>query len=497
MRLTKLHKLDMVPHHSHSQLTIGDIMGYDDSYSDGPYPGQAEKWEAPTIDHTKEINDALNQREKEIESYRDRLSEAHQKKTTPAVVKPAPPVVPLDAQLTFWHYLNDVQYVTLNKEALTKQNTWLITNAATYLIQKNSAGFFGTKKSDEGIPTLPKTTYPECFFELAYGKIPNAILEQILAFFREIMKRHNDAEAFIQVYWDKTESKYIIHVPKQRISKAAVSYTAEDNLNVKDSSRYVFVYECHSHNSMGAFWSGTDDRDEKELRIYGVFGQLNKEAYANKHRFFVGEEQIDVDISGVFDISEETTNQYLVTHNGKQHLVPADKLKLDDKPKYIITKEDGEKIYVNVESVVLHKAKVEYPQSWFESINVPLPVVHGGGHTRPITAYGERRTSPSFGTRDESTRRGIDTRSAFLNDQNFDRDGFPLEEVDSMVVETAEEISDCVQNLMDLTNGFDDLSTTLMFIEELEGANCLYELHKSMSDYIGMYHNKVDDLSLP
>ena len=32
--------------------------------------------------------------------------------------------------------------------------------------------------------------------------------------------------------------------------------------------------DIHSHNTMGAFWSGTDNADEKETRLFGVLGKI-------------------------------------------------------------------------------------------------------------------------------------------------------------------------------------------------------------------------------
>jgi PRTRC genetic system protein A len=436
-----------------------------------------------------------------LKRYQDHASEQSQKsrefwandRTANHVTRPAPapvvvPTIPLADQLTFWNYLNDIQYVTFDPAALTKQNTWLLTGKGSWLIQKNSTGYYGVKKDAKGIPTLPKAEYPEAFFELAFGKLPNTILEQIVAFFREIMKRHNDAEAFIQVYWDRQESRYVVHVPKQRISKAAVNYDALENLNNKDSARYVFVYECHSHNSMNAFWSGTDNADEKELRIYGVFGQLNKDDYACKHRFFVGEEQVDLELSHVFETESSVEKQYLVTHNNKQHLVRASKLQLDEKPKYILENDAGEKQYVPLESVVLYRTKVEFPETWFANINVPLPQTQ-----RPITQTWNKQDSlfnkPNFGQKDKKDRKA---KSFERNtDTGFDpRDPFAYSEegiYEQVIAETAQEITDNVSDLLDLTNGFDDLTTTLMFIEELEAANVLYELHNKISEYIGEY----------
>jgi hypothetical protein len=38
------------------------------------------------------------------------------------------------------------------------------------------------------------------------------------------------------------------------------------------------VLEVHSHHAMGAYFSPTDDRDERGRRVYGVLGRLNTAA---------------------------------------------------------------------------------------------------------------------------------------------------------------------------------------------------------------------------
>lgn len=441
------------------------------------FPGQAEAWN-PAEDHDMPL----------VPDYK-RAMEAAKAKEKEEKKKLTVATVPIEAQMTFWNYLNDVKYVDFKPEELTKANTWLITKTATYLIQKNGAGYFGTKKSDEGIPTLPASKHEEVFFELTYGPIPNGILEQIVAFFREVMKRHHDAEAFIQVYWDKTEEKYVVHVPKQRINKASVVYDATENLNAKDPSRYVFVYECHSHNSMDAFWSNVDDNDEKELRIYGVFGELNRNDYKCLHRFFVGEEQIDLEPCHVFEGIEEKKKTYLVTHDKKQYLVPEEKLILDQKPRFIFTNDQNQKAYIPVENVVLHRAKVDFPEGWFGSINVPLPAVIT--HTSNFGKHSQTYT-PNYPKKDKHNKAQSYDRKAFLD--NYDPADYMSEATNAAFEETAYEISVAVSDLYDLTNGFVDVGTTLAFIEELESSQCLYTLHRHMSDYIG---SGEADLALP
>lgn len=420
--------------------------------------------------------------------------------------EPIVPVIPYDQQMTFWNYLNDIQYGQFKPELMTKANTWLVTRAGSWLVQKNKSGYYGIKKSDLGIPTLPATvTLPEAFFELKYGKIPNAILQQIVTFFRDIMKKYNDAEAFVQVYWDLTENKYVCHVPKQRISKGSVNYDATENLDQTTPERYVFAYECHSHNSMGAFWSGTDDRDEKELRVYGVFGQLNKAEYANKHRFFVGEEQVDVDMSLVFDIPE-VEKKYVVTWDKRQFIVKEDKLKLDEKPKYIYQDENGKEIYVPLENVTPFKgpeSKTEYPDSWFKGINVPfasqpsaprnLPAgpawinKQNHPHKVDVNQYG----MPIMGKKDKKPM-GMD--QDYLNGRDSSDPFYYIdvppydalngqEGIDPDYEMTQWDISVAVDELLGLVTHFDDEEASYILMECLEAQKALKPLEQAIASY--------------
>lgn len=393
--------------------------------------------------------------------------------------KPEAAVVSVQDQMNFWNYLNDIQYGALNKDLLTKANTWLLTKDSTFLIQKNNTGFYAVKKSDAGIPTLPKIDYPDAFFELAYGQIPNSILEQIIGFFREIMKRHNDAEAFIQVYWDKQDNQYIVNIPKQRISKASVNYDATENLNLKDPARYVFAYECHSHNSMKAFWSGTDNADEKELRVYGVFGELDKDNYASKHRFFVGEEQIDCNIKAIFDMPKEEEKKYVVTHKNKQYFVSGNKLQLDETPKYILETEAGEKHYVSLDGVVLHRNEVTFPETWFANINVPLPAQTRERSNNISTVWD--LDFPSYGKKDKKNGPKDFFNKDLVNPfYSRDFDTFDAEWDYTMELE---QMSEEIDAILDRTNGFEDEASTQMFLESLEFKSSLKELELAIHNY--------------
>lgn len=81
------------------------------------------------------------------------------------------------------------------------------------------------------------------------GRVPGLILLQIVQFFKDVMKKFSDDEAMVHVVWSK-ENGYKIKVPKQRVSKASISFES-DHLEPGET----VVLDIHSHNSMGEHYS--------------------------------------------------------------------------------------------------------------------------------------------------------------------------------------------------------------------------------------------------
>lgn len=153
-------------------------------------------------------------------------------------------------------------------------------------------GMKGKSELDEFIRLLPNDQ-----------KIPAKLLHQIISFFRRVMAMpgvsgtsHGDYEAMIHVVWSP-EGGYRLAVPKQKVAKASVTYTWD---HVNDGE--IVVLDMHSHNSMGAFFSGTDNNDDKTAAglISGVAGTLDKEA-TFVWRVNFGATKVDIDISDIFE----------------------------------------------------------------------------------------------------------------------------------------------------------------------------------------------------
>lgn len=111
-------------------------------------------------------------------------------------------------------------------------------------------------------------------FSPALPLIPRELMEQIITFFRCLMSGRTEYEAMVFLYWDRQEEEFVVYVPKQTASKASIHADLTDNTLPED--RYLHYADIHSHNSMAAKFSTTDDADERATRLYIVIGRLDR-----------------------------------------------------------------------------------------------------------------------------------------------------------------------------------------------------------------------------
>jgi PRTRC genetic system protein A len=128
------------------------------------------------------------------------------------------------------------------------------------------------------------------------GKIPIQLFDQVVAFFKQVMEvKKSELEAMIWVCWDQ-ESGYHLIVPEQRVSKASASY---DWASLPAGK--TIVCDIHSHNTMGAFFSGTDNRDDQgNIGFSGVVGRLKDETPQTVWRFNYKDKKIECEFDDIF-----------------------------------------------------------------------------------------------------------------------------------------------------------------------------------------------------
>ena len=179
-------------------------------------------------------------------------------------------------------------------EDLIEGNNYVIGEDGMYLIVKNKIGKFTTRANK--IPFV-NSTPREGFQMNLERKIPYNFLLQTIAFFKEVMQKRGNAEAMIQVL-QNPDGEYFMHVADQEVSGGSVRFKRDAEFERTN----LLVLDIHSHNNMGAFWSGTDNYDEKEARMYGVIGTLKQDWPAMKFRVGSGNGGfIDLDPYDVFE----------------------------------------------------------------------------------------------------------------------------------------------------------------------------------------------------
>lgn len=136
-------------------------------------------------------------------------------------------------------------------------------------------------------------------------KIPSGTIHRMVAWYRHVEEEYG-TEATMQVFYDvsegtkdfpkeikdkyegaiKREGKFVYVVPEQVVNGGHVSFDGNSFPNQVERdlyrwalSNYEPVLNIHSHNSMGAFWSGTDDANELPLytRLCLVVGKVHTE----------------------------------------------------------------------------------------------------------------------------------------------------------------------------------------------------------------------------
>jgi PRTRC genetic system protein A len=140
--------------------------------------------------------------------------------------------------------------------------------------------------------------YPS--FKMNMPKIPIYLLRQIIEFFKAVLDEKGKVEAFAQIFWSKQRQEYYIHVPIHEVSGSHITYFNDTDLHFDD----ILVLDIHSHNTMGAFFSSTDNKDDKEMHIVGVVGKVDG-LIEMKFRIGVLGNFHNLNISDIFDRNED------------------------------------------------------------------------------------------------------------------------------------------------------------------------------------------------
>lgn len=153
-------------------------------------------------------------------------------------------------------------------------------------------------------------------------KIPGGQFARVVAFFKAVYKEYY-GEAIVLLFYDETKKVYKIVPPHQKVTAAACDY----NKGITIEGMQM-IGTIHSHASMSAFHSGTDDKDEEHFDgLHITIGNVNQDdvsvtasIVANGHRFVVQPEDYVERLVKTVDIDEveqKPTRRVFKWQNGK------------------------------------------------------------------------------------------------------------------------------------------------------------------------------------
>lgn len=120
---------------------------------------------------------------------------------------------------------------------------------------------------------------------LVHSKIPRHLYDLSLS----VLMAGSDREQYLAITW---EDEYRLRMPQQERNGASVKF----------ESLPSSVMDIHSHGCMAAFFSSTDDNDEKGLRIYMVVGRLDTLLPEVKLRLGVYGYFVPLAVENAFDV---------------------------------------------------------------------------------------------------------------------------------------------------------------------------------------------------
>lgn len=201
---------------------------------------------------------------------------------------------------------------------LEKEITEIVASNGLFKVTKKPIGLFIEKlqafdKEINGFAPIEEGV------QLLIPKIPGKYLIQILSWYRDV-ERRDHTEASNLFFWNHNNvdipTKYVdgsdvkgvtvdgqlvIYTPVQTNS-ATLSEFGNDGMVDWFRQNMAILAEFHSHNTMDAFFSGTDNANENMTQFYGVWGRVTSEKPASIMRYVVGNTRKEVPLSYLFDI---------------------------------------------------------------------------------------------------------------------------------------------------------------------------------------------------
>lgn len=218
----------------------------------------------------------------------------------------------LASQVTSY-ILHDDSY---SNESLKKINYVTAANGL-FRVEKTVTGIFKAQLSKTAV-SIPGLKPMEEGVELLIPRIPFKYLLMALAFYRDVHAR-DKTEASLLFFWNKdnkplpatysdgtkitgllVDGQLVVYVPKQ-VNSSTLSEFHMDTAVTWFRENLSLLAETHSHHTMKAFFSATDNANENATQFYGVWGEINNQEPAFAFRYCSGDTKKEISPDSLFE----------------------------------------------------------------------------------------------------------------------------------------------------------------------------------------------------
>ena len=170
----------------------------------------------------------------------------------------------------------------------------LITANGVYEARTTPIGTFSVKRPDLAAPSLSEG------LSWAIPRLPWALLGALITQFRAALPY----EHLANIYWEPQPGQFVVELPAQQADTTSV--TTQETTDPYDPQR-PRVLQVHSHGTLPAFFSLTDDADEQATGCYGVIGNLDTSQPTMAWRFACGGRHVPLSLTDLFIPERMTT----------------------------------------------------------------------------------------------------------------------------------------------------------------------------------------------
>ncbi len=157
---------------------------------------------------------------------------------------------------------------------------------------------------------------------LTVPRIPRRVLDKITHRLRTVQPQ----EHLLNVYWHRTANWWMIETPPQKATPTSVEMAVPEGWHPRydpNASDMPRVLQIHSHGTLPAFFSATDDADEIACGLYAVMGHCNTEHPTLRVRAGMAGQFLSLPVDQVFEVTPDEVSQFIQEDDDDPHGTPS------------------------------------------------------------------------------------------------------------------------------------------------------------------------------